>query len=112
MQEQSLAALIEDQLAAARAAGNGRSARTVYGGSGHSLRQTLLALTAGSRLDEHNSPGEATLFVLHGRVELTRADDSLTAAAGDHLTIPPVRHGLHALKDSVVLLTVNLSPSA
>lgn len=106
MEKRSLTALGRDQLAAARNASTGRSAQTVYGGHEHVLRQTLLALTAGSGLGEHDSPGEATLLVLQGRVELTTADTSWVGATGDHLTIPPARHGLEAVEDSVVLLTV------
>ena len=106
MEKRSLTALGREQLAAAKASSNGRSAHTVYGGHEHSLRQTLLALTAGSALDEHDSPGEATLLVLQGRVQLTSPDASWDGAPGDHLTIPPTRHGLTAVEDSVVLLTV------
>ena len=38
----SLTRLIDEQLGAARTAGNGRSARTVHGGHDHALRQTLI----------------------------------------------------------------------
>ena len=82
--------------------------RTVHGGHEHALRQTLIALTAGSALAEHDSPGEATLQVLRGRVRLTTADQSADAAAGDLLLIPSQRHALTALDDSAVLLTVAL----
>lgn len=106
----SLTTLVDEQLAAARTAGSGRSAHTVHGGHEHALRQTLIALTAGSGLAEHNSPGEATLQVLRGRVRLTAAGDSAEGAAGDLLVIPPERHSLEAINDSAVLLTVALRP--
>ncbi|MBS1691886.1 MAG: cupin domain-containing protein [Actinobacteria bacterium] len=106
MNKVSLTALAREHLQAARAANSGRSAHTVYGGHEHSLRQTLIALTAGSALDEHDSPGEATLQVLQGRVRLTDAKTHWDGAPGDHLVIPPARHALHADEDSVVLLTV------
>lgn len=64
MEKRSLTALGREHLTAVKASSNGRSARTVYSGHEHSLRQTLLALTAGSALDEHDGPGEATLLVL------------------------------------------------
>lgn len=70
------------------------------------LRQTVLALAAGNRLDDHDSPGEATLLVLIGKVELGSAAGAVTAAEGDYLPIPDERHNLQALTDSVVLLTV------
>jgi quercetin dioxygenase-like cupin family protein len=106
MDKISLTALIRQQLAAAHTTRSGRSAYTVYGGHQHTLRQTVMALTAGTRLDDHDSPGEATLQVLQGRIRLTSADTSWDGRRGDHLVIPPSRHGLHALEDSVVLLTV------
>lgn len=106
MNKISLTALARQQLEAARAASSGRSAHTVYGGHEHSLRQTLIALTAGTSQDEHESPGEATLQVLQGRVRLTNSETSWDGAPGDHLILPSTRHGLHAVADSVVLLTV------
>jgi len=106
----SLTTLVDEHLAAARTAGSGRSAHTVHGGHEHALRQTVIALTAGSGLAEHNSPGEATLQVLRGRVRLTTGGQSAEVAAGDLLVIPPERHSLDALDDSAVLLTVALRP--
>lgn len=106
MQTTSLTALAQQQLGVARAAGSGRSAVTVYGGREHDLRQTLIALKAGAVLGEHEAPGEATLQVMEGQVVLRADIDEWEAGAGDHLVIPPQRHDLEALADSVVLLTV------
>ena len=106
MQKQSLTALARHQLKAASNASSGRSAHTIYGGNEHVLRQTLIALTAGSRLDEHENPGEATLQVLQGRVTLAAGDDSWNGSPGDLLFIPDSRHALDAVEDSVILLTV------
>ncbi|MDG6108631.1 cupin domain-containing protein [Dactylosporangium aurantiacum] len=105
-----LSSLADQHLATARGASSGRSAQTVYGGHEHTLRQVLLALARGQGLDEHESPGEATLHVLRGRVRLSTADDSVEADAGELLVIPDARHALHALDDAVVLLTVAKSP--
>lgn len=106
MEKISLTALAREHLETARSATSGRSAHTVYGGHEHSLRQTLLALTAGNGLDDHESPGEATLQVLQGRVRLTTAEAGWDGSPGDHLVVPRTRHGLAALEDSVILLTV------
>ncbi len=58
MEKFSLDAIAREQAKRAATAPSGRSAETVYGGHEHLLRQTVIALTAGSSLDEHESPGE------------------------------------------------------
>lgn len=107
MEKTSLTALVREHLETARSASSGRSAHTVFGGHEHSLRQTLIALTAGSELDEHQTNGEATLQVLAGRVRLTNDGANWDGSTGDHLVVPKSRHGLQAIEDSAVLLTVS-----
>ncbi|MFF8925918.1 cupin domain-containing protein [Streptomyces longwoodensis] len=106
MQKLSLDALAREHLENASVASSGRSAATVYGGHEHTLRQTVLALTAGTSLAEHENPGEATLLVLRGRVRLTSGDNSWEGRSGDLITVPPARHSLQAVEDAAVLLTV------
>jgi quercetin dioxygenase-like cupin family protein len=106
MQKKSLTALVRHQLDHARASSSGRSAETLYGGHEHVLRQTIIALTAGARLDDHENPGEATVQVLEGRIVLASGDASWSGWRGDLLTVPDARHSLEAIEDSVVLLTV------
>ena len=93
MQKESLTALVRHHLEKASSASSGRSAHTIYGGHEHALRQTLIALRAGSNLDEHENPGEATLQVLHGRVTLVAGDTECTPEMKaltkiDHAFIP------------------------
>jgi quercetin dioxygenase-like cupin family protein len=107
MEKFSLDAIAQEQATRAAAAPGGRSAQTVYGGHEHALRQTVLALTAGSSLDEHESPGEATVQVLRGRIRLTAGEMAREGRRGDLLAGPDVRHALHAFEDSAVLLTVS-----
>ncbi|MCE5291353.1 MAG: cupin domain-containing protein [Nocardiaceae bacterium] len=106
MEKFSLDAIVRDQLARATASSARRSATTVYGGHEHKLRQTVMALIAGASLSEHESPGEATLIVLRGRVTLQTANASWEGRTGDLLVIPAARHSLHAIEDSAILLTV------
>ena len=58
MDNTSLTALAREHLELARSASSGRSAKTVYGGQEHTLRQTLIAMTSGQRLDEHENTPE------------------------------------------------------
>jgi len=82
------------------------------GGREHDLRQTLIALTAGTVLGEHEAPGEATLQVMKGQVVLRSGRDHWEGGVGDHVVIPQERHDLAAIADSVVLLTVATRPGA
>ena len=106
MQKFSLEAIAREQAKRAAAASSGRSAETVYGGHEHTLRQAVLALTAGSSLSEHENPGESTVQVLSGRVRLTAGDVTWEGRTGDLLVMPDSRHALAAVEDSAVLLTV------
>lgn len=106
MHAENLNDLAAAQVAAASAASNGRSTRTLVGGQSRTLRQAVMALAAGYGLGEHESPREATLQVLIGRVRLTAGEESWEGSAGDHLIIPDARHDLVALEDAAVLLTV------
>ena len=106
MEKFSLDAIAREQAKRAAAASSGRSAETVYGGHEHTLRQTVLAMTAGSSLDEHESPGEATVQVLRGRVLLSAGDRTWEGRAGDLLIVPDKRHAVAAMEDAVILLTV------
>lgn len=105
MQKKSLDALAREQLELARRSSAARSATTVVGGHEHAMRQTVIALCAGAELAEHENPGEATIQVLTGRVELQVGDDSWQGRSGDLITIPDARHTLLAHEDAVVLLT-------
>jgi quercetin dioxygenase-like cupin family protein len=63
-------------------------------------------LLAGRELSEHENPGQASLQVLSGRVRLSAGADGWELGAGGHVRIPPRRHGLVALEDSVELPTM------
>ena len=106
MRTSCLTDLARDHLETARTASSGRSAVTVHGGHDHVLRQTVIALAAGRRLDEHENPGEATVQVLVGRVRLVSHDVTEDGRTGDLLVVPDSRHSLEALDDAAVLLTV------
>ncbi|MFF2508933.1 cupin [Streptomyces sp. NPDC058067] len=98
-----LNALADKHLAAARSAAHGRSAHLLL--REETLRQSLIALTAGSALEEHNAPPAATLQVLRGEVVLTAVSGDVTLKAGRLHAIPQERNGLRAVTDAAVLLT-------
>ncbi len=106
MEKSSLTALAREHLDIAQTASSGRSSHTVYGGREHVLRQTLIALDAGQMLNEHENPGEATVYVLQGRVRLASDSSLADGGAGELLSVPDERHTLEALEPAVVLLTV------
>jgi quercetin dioxygenase-like cupin family protein len=101
----SIEALARQQLDDARRSAASRAATTVVGGHEHTLRHTILALIAGAALAEHDNPGEATLYVLSGRVTLAAGGETWPARTGDMLVIPAARHTVRADEDSTLLLT-------
>ena len=94
--------LIDLHLAGARADERGRSAEVlVHDGP---LRQSILALTSGTELGEHNSPDAASLQVLVGRVQVTGLEPAVVGT-GQLVVLTHRRHAVVALEDAVFLLT-------
>ena len=106
MQKPSLAAMARQVGRRAAEARSGRAAETVYGGHEKRLRQTVIAMTEGTELAEHESPGDATILVINGRLTLTVGDVSWEGRDGDFLVIPDERHSVQAVTDTAFLLTV------
>lgn len=106
MDKLSLDAVAREHLRRAHDSPSGRASGTVFGGHEKTLRQTVVALTAGTILAEHENPGEATVLVLEGRVRLSAAHASWEGRIGDLIVVPQARHRLTALTDTAVLLTV------
>ncbi|KGN37806.1 hypothetical protein [Knoellia subterranea] len=95
-------------LEAARSQANGHASTLVVGGTAQ--RAVLMALTAGSALGEHDSPPAATFQVVTGSARLYAVDGpSWTVRTGEVVAIPSARHGVEALEDCVILLTVALA---
>lgn len=110
MQKHSLDALARELLEKAASGAAGRAAQTVMGGHEKVLRQTVIAMVAGAELTEHANPGEASVYVLRGRVALTAGGQTWEGRDGDLLIVPDEPHGLRALQDCAVLLTVAKLP--
>jgi quercetin dioxygenase-like cupin family protein len=106
MEPISLDELITELFDRARESSSGRAAHNLLAGREHPLSQTVIAIVGGHGLGEHDSPGEATLQLLRGRVQLTAGVESCDLGAGDFLSIPRERHAVDAVEDSVLLLSV------
>ena len=106
MKKFSLAAIARAEQGLAGTASNGRSSRTVHGGHEKKLRQTVIALKAGTELQEHDNPDEATILVLSGRIKLTSGEQIWEGRSEDFLILPQGRVQLSAIEESNVLFTV------
>jgi quercetin dioxygenase-like cupin family protein len=96
----------DELLTEAQAHDSRRAARTLV--TGTAQRATLIALCEGAAMSEHDAPPAATLQVIKGRVRLHTRDREWVLDASHLTAIPHQRHGLAALTDAVVLLTVSL----
>lgn len=99
-------AVASELLEEAKAHATHRAARTLV--TGLAQRATLIAMLEGVDLAEHDAPPAATLQVVTGQVRLHTRDRDLVLEPGQLTAVPRQRHGLAALTDAVVLLTVAL----
>lgn len=109
MDKSSLQAKGRELARKASQAENGRAADTVFGGHEKRMRQTVIALSEGTELAQHQNPGEATLLVISGRLRLVTAEMSWSGREWDHLIIPDAPHSVSAETDTTFLLTVAMS---
>lgn len=78
----------------------------------HALRQRVLALTAGSSLDEHEVLARPSSRSCAAGSGLTAWQVAWEGCAGDLLVVSQVRHALQAVEGSAVLLTVSKAAQA
>lgn len=102
-----LTALATALIDSAREGNSGKAAQQIF--SSPVLKAVLIGLRSGSGLAEHNAPPAATLQCLSGRVRLYAQDREWILGPGQYAAVPPERHGVDALEDSAVLLTVAAS---
>ena len=102
----------KELLESARGLRAGRAARTLTPGMGATLKQTVLAMCDGERLNDHPSPGPTTAQVLHGAVTITAGDDTLALNTGEWAIVPRQSHDLVAVGDAIVLLTITAAADA
>ncbi len=87
---------------------DGPSAALVKTDALHVLR---LGVAAGKTIPTHTAPGELTVQCLSGRVEFTCLGETRELAVGQLLYVPCFEpHSLKGVEDSVLLLTIFLTP--
>lgn len=84
----------------------GRSARTLTPGEGATLKQTLLAMKAGERLQDHIAADPTTLMGIHGEATVDHPDGAFTLKPGVWAWCPNEPHSVEAITDAVILVTV------
>ena len=99
----------------ARKSRHGKGTRVLW--ASRHQRAVLIAMTAGTALAEHKSPPAASFQVVEGSARLYSAEPTHEGTlpdwvvdAGGIVPIPAERHGVEALTDCVILLTVSLDP--
>jgi quercetin dioxygenase-like cupin family protein len=110
-----LAAEGQVALEQARKSKHGKGTRVLW--AGRHQRVVLIAMTAGTALAEHKSPPAASFQLVEGSARLYSAEPTPEGTlpdwvvdAGQIVRIPDERHGVEAMTDCVVLLTVSLDP--
>lgn len=106
MNKLSLQAKARELSARAAHSTSGRAADTLFGGHEKRLRQTVVVLRAGREMAEHDSPGEATLMVISGRLRLVAGETVWAGREWDYLVIPNAPHRVEAVTDTAFVLTV------
>lgn len=95
--------LVGEHLEKAKTAPHRRSASAVL--KDGRLRQTLMALDAGSELADHSKPESATLLVLQGSVTVRWDGGEQVVGHGGLFVIPDVEHNVIADEPAAFLLT-------
>jgi quercetin dioxygenase-like cupin family protein len=73
----------------------------------HGITVVLTALKEGAHLEEHDTPGPATVQVLDGSVKMRVGGDDMTLGSGEIAAFDArVRHEVEAVSDSAILITV------
>lgn len=102
----SIPALAAEELLRAETAHTGRSTGPIFGAADKAMHQLLIAMKKGSSMREHDNPGEVTLYVVTGHLQLSSNGELTSASAGDLLVVPQARHNVEALEDSAFLMTI------
>jgi len=71
------------------------------------LSMTLFAFAKGEAISSHSAPGDAMVYILDGKAEITIGDETITATTGQVVVMPAgVPHGLDAVENFKMLLVL------
>ncbi|WP_425060065.1 hypothetical protein SCACP_07130 [Sporomusa carbonis] len=68
---------------------------------------TLFAFAQGEAISPHSAPGDAMVYILDGRAEITIGNEKITATTGQVVVMPAnIPHGLDAVDNFKMLLVL------
>jgi len=71
------------------------------------LSMTLFAFAKGEAISSHSAPGDAMVYILDGKAEITIGNEKVTATSGQVVVMPAgIPHGLDAVEDFKMLLVL------
>lgn len=111
MSKMNLQAKARELSQVAQRANSGRAAHTIVGGHERRLRQTVVALRAGSTFGGRSPSefGESTLLVISGQLWLSGSGTKWYGREWSHLVIPDTPYEVTAKTDTTFILTVAMS---
>ena len=101
----SLISMTEKLMEEATSATSGRSSLTLAHGDEMTL--VLVALKAGTTLEEHQAPAAATVIVLSGNIIFTTSAEKITLEQEEAVTFTAdILHAVYASEDSTFLIVI------
>ena len=100
-----LVSMAEKLMSEATSATSGRSSLTLA----HGIEMTLVlvALKAGTTLEEHQAPAAATVITLSGNIIFTTSAEKITLEQGEAVTFTAdLLHAVYASEDSAFLIVI------
>jgi quercetin dioxygenase-like cupin family protein len=92
--------------------GLGATTRTTALVKSDSFEAIHLVVPGGGQIAPHQVPGEFTLLCMQGRVTIGLTDGVVELSSGQWVYFDGgVRHSVHAIEDSSLLLTIMLGPA-
>ncbi|MYE90824.1 cupin domain-containing protein [Candidatus Poribacteria bacterium] len=100
-----LMSMAEKLMEEAHSATSGRASLTLAHGDEMTL--VLVALEAGTTLEDHSAPAAATVITLSGNIIFTTSGQKVTLEQGEAITFTAdVLHAVYASEDSVFLIAI------